>query len=443
MSKKNIIVVAIMDIMCQKIHFFLSMIIIGASLAIIGYFSLFSNISKLNRDECDKILTKGINGTGVMQVFSSSNSNSQKELIQNAYDSGIFEFVGVWEYAINAFPLPNELLQTRRSNMGYAADATPWVYVQKSVFGLHNIKFSQRINNTDENWNNPNRFGIYLGANYNGIPVGTTYVVDRYGESVEFEVLGIIKKGQMMMSSDVCAFGRADELTSLSILDDVIIMVYSGQPPLWVGTYSNGAYVAAGGHTLKEARDYLENRAKELDIDLESGYLSEGFRAEEIEENDLQRVDRELSGLIIVTCVLLCMCIICMEMLGNRRQYGIYYANGFSLKDLLEIQICQNIIRVLLPMIGAWFILSKYLEKLYDIPIFVGTEGSRSAMVASKMIEACSTYESGKLLAFWRNQTALPYMIIVGIALFILCTVIPVLIIGGKEPYELLKDTRG
>lgn len=94
-------------------------------------------------------------------------------------------------------------------------------------------------------------------------------------------------------------------------------------------------------------------------------------------------------------------------------------------------------------MIGAWFILSKYLEKLYDIPIFVGTEGSRSAMVAPKMIEACSTYESGKLLAFWRNQTALPYMIIVGIALFILCTVIPVLIIGGKEPYELLKDTRG
>ncbi len=443
MNKKNVILVAVMDIMCQKTRFFLSMIIIGVGLTIMGYFSLFSNISKLNRNECDKILTKGVNGTGVMQVFGSADGNSETELIKNAYDSGIFEFIGVWEYAINAFPLPDVFLEMRRSNNGFAADATPWIYVEKNVLGLHNIKFSQRIDSLDVNWNKTNWYGIYLGANYKGIPVGTTYVMDRYDESAEFEVLGIIKKGQMMMSSDVCAFGRADELTSLCILDDAIIMVYVGHPPAWVGTYCNGAYAAANGHTLKEARDYLENKAKELCVDLESGYLSNGFRAEEIEENDVQRVDRDLSRLIIVTCVLLCACIICMEMIGNRKQYGIYYANGFSLKDLLGIHICQNVIRVMLPLLGAWFALNKYLENFYDIPIFAGTESTGSAGVAEKMIKACYTYENGELVAFWRNQTALPFMIFMGLVLFIICTVIPMLIMGGKEPYELLKDTRG
>jgi len=439
MRIKNIILVAIMDIMCQKIRFFLSAMIIGVSLLIIGYLSFFSNIAKCNRDECDKLLARGINGTGMIQVFSTGNYN-ELELIQNAYDGGIFESIGVWQYAINAFPLPEELLQTRRLHKGFSADATPWVYIDKNVLELHNIKFSQRIVIPDENWDRSNWYGIYLGANYDGIPVGTTYVTDRFDESVEFEVLGIMKKGQMMMSSDVCAFGRADELSSLYVLDDVIIMVYTGMPPTWVGTYCNGAYTVANGYTLKEARSYLENRAKELNVDIETGYLSDGFQAEEIEERDLQKVDKDLSGLIIITCVLLCSCIICMEMIGNRKQYGIYYANGFSLKDLLQMHICQNLIRVLLPLVGAWFVLKKYIYELYDIPVFSGNLGAEQVLL---MIEDCTTYENIKMVDMWRYQTILPCMVFVAIILFILCTIIPTSILVGKEPYALLKDTRG
>lgn len=432
MSTKNTICIAIVDIMCQKTRFFLSILLIGISLGAIGYFSMFTNVSKYNKDECNRLLTRGIDGTGAMQVF----GEDLETLIKDAMDSGLFECIGTWESTVEGYSLPEELMGCRMANGGDPAEATKWVYIDRTAIGIHNLRFAQKIEIPEEKWSDPQWHGIYLGGSYSGIPVGAVYEIEKAGGYDTFEVIGILEKGQQFVSEGVMISGRAGRIDALELLDDAIIVPQGEHAPIWYWRNCNGGYTPAEGVSLDEARAYLEERTRELGLKLETGYLKDGFYAEEIEERDIQRVDRELNIVLFVTCLLICSCILFMQMIGDKKQLGIYFANGFTHSDIIWIYLWQGMLKVSISLIMSYIVIKNYFDIMYREMFDYGGIGP----VAIGESRRTSFH---KILSRWINHAALPGMICAAAIVLAVCMIIPILLLWRKVPAELLKDTRG
>ena len=432
MRTKNTIRMAITDIMCHKMRFFLSIVLIGISIGSIGYFYMVTNVSKYNREECDRLLSRGIDGTAVMQVF----GDHVDKLVTDAMNSGFFECIGTWESDVQGYPLPEELMKCRVSNGGDPAVATKWVYIDKTAVGIHNFQFTQKLDVSEEKWNDPQWHGIYLGGNYSGIAVGTIYEIEKIGGYETFEVIGVLKKGHQFVSEGVMIDGRAGWFDALEILDDAIIVPQGENAPIWYWRSCNGGYTPATGKTLDEARGFLEEKAKELGLKLETGYLKDGFYAEEIEQRDIQRVNQELNVVLFFSCLLICSCIIFMQMIEERQQLGILFALGFSRSDIIRIYIYHAFLKVSIALTLSYLCIRYYMKILYEEMFAYGGIGP----IAINQSKRLSFY---KMLDRWINHAALPEMLCAAVIIFIVCSAIPILLMRNKVPANLLKDMRG
>ena len=418
----NILRFAINEIMIKKVRFFLSTIIIGLSLLGIGYYYMFSNESNYHRYECDKALTKGIDGTGAMQVF--GDYEDQRRFKKEAMDGGKIEYIGTWLPLSSSNQLPEELIKQRQANGFTPSKHTVWYYMDRSALGAHNLEFAQLEEVSEEKWMNSEWNGVYLGYNYHGIPVGSIYEFTIFdGTKLNCEVVGILEKGDQIVSNLVMADGRGNGIYTMEYLDDAIIMperLYISDRPKGA---CNWVYTPANGVSLKEARTFLEEKAKELGLMIEIAYLSDGFLAEEIEQRDIRRIDQESYVILCVICMLICTCLQFMQVMEERKKLGILYANGFSGRDIIWMFIWRSIMQVIVAMIVAWLGLKKLGEGFFDMPT-----------VQANVIKSVNR---------WINVFALPKMICFGMIVFVICVSIPFLMIKDKSPAELLMDTRG
>lgn len=432
MNTKNTMRIAIAEIMCQKMRFFLSILLIGISLGAIGYFFMFTNVSKYNKEECDRLLSRGLEGTGAMQVF----GEPVEILIKEAMNSGLFECIGTWETAISGNLLPMELMERRIANGGNPAEATKWLYIDRTAVGIHVFRFAEKMEIPEEKWNDSKWHGIYLGGNYSGISLGTVFEIEKITGYDTFEVIGILEEGQMLVSESVMQEGRAGWIGALENLDDVIIVPQYGNAPAWYRRSSIGGYTPAKGVSMEDARSYLEKKARELGFRIEVGYLKDGFFAEEIEERDIQRVNKELNIVLFVTCLLICACILLMQMIGEKTRIGVFFAHGLGYGDIIRIYVWQGILKVLIAFGLAYLCIKKYFENVLAEVIYYGG-------ISSTAIKESEKHAIFKLLNRWITHAGLPRMIGAAIIVIAVCILIPVLLIRKKVPAELLKETRG
>lgn len=418
----NIFRLAINEIMMRKVRFFLSALIIGLSFLGIGYYYMFSNESNYHRYECDNALTKGIDGTGAMQVF--GDYEDQRKLKKEAMDSGVIEYIGTWLPLSSSNQLPEDLINQRQVNGFSPSRHTIWYYIDRSVLGAHNLEFAQSEEVSEEKWMEPEWNGVYLGYNYHGITVGSIYEFTIFdGTTLKCEVLGILEKGSQIVSNLVMSDGRGNGIYTMEYLDDAIIMpeqLYISDRPKGA---CNWAYTPADGVSMKEARSFLEEKAKELGLMVEIAYLSDGFLAEEIEQRDVRRIDQEACVMLCVICLLVCACLQFMQVMEERKKLGILYANGFSTMDIIWMFTWQSIIQIIVAMMAAWLGLKKLGEGFFNMPT-----------VQTNVIKAVN---------HWIGTMALPKMICFGIIVFVICVSIPFLMVKGKCPAELIKDNRG
>ena len=429
MKARYVVRLSIEDIMCQKSRFFLSVLLIGLSLFFIGYFQVFSFKSKVVKEECNELLTRGIDGTGLMRVVRDYDTYEAEELKRAALESGMVKGIGTWNSWADAGMLPEltqlqlsfpDVIPHTRTLLGPGNDYLHFCTIDRMAMDIYDFRFSEKEEVTEEKWKTPNWHGIYLGANFKGIPVGTVYREEQSdGEIQEYEVIGIMEKGQCMVSVEIMTFGKGNGVLSILQMDSLVIIVME-QGVSQIDRNSAWAYIPGDNVTLEEAQKYLKEKAKELGVGVEFGYLRDGFYADRIMMRDFSEVDEEIGNTLFWVCLLINCCIMVMLVTGSRKKLGIYYACGFSLRDILGIYLCQTILRVLVPLGLALLALERFCRQKY------------------------AEYQPFQVSVFrWLKKFAYPQMLLFAMILFVIFAMIPVYMVWRSKPADLIKDFRG
>lgn len=422
MRQNRIFCIAVSEILCRKTRFFLSVLLIGLSLLAIGFYYMFSNESQFHRNECDRALTKGIDGTGAMQVFGAY--EDQRKLKKEAMDSGMIKAIGTWLPLFSSNELPEELTGQMQANGVVPLKETALYYIDRSVMEVHNLRYEQQKEIPEEKWKDPEWHGIILGADYRGIPLGSVHELEIFdGTVLKCEVIGILSKGEQIVSNLVMADGRGNGIYTMENLDGAIIMpeeLYVSDRPK--GS-CNWAYIPVENVSLREAGTFLEEKAEEIGLTVEIAYLHDGFEAEEIDQRDTRRIDQEAYIVLCVISLMIGSCLQFMQVMEERKKLGILYANGFSVVDIVGIYAWQGILQIFIAFGLAWAGLKKIAVGYFDVPMMQGS-----------VI---------KSLNRWIHLMALPRMAGYGMIMLAVCILIPVFMIRKQCPAELLMDTRG
>ena len=418
MRLKNILRISVEMIMCQKIRFFLSAVLIGLCLFSMGYFFIFSSEGKLDKLECDRVLSKGISGTGIMQVHNPG-SLEARQLKVEAYGSGMFDGIGGWDSGTMYWILSNELVLNK-------TESTPkvgWVAMDKTAIGTCDLEFAKIMEVPEEKWKDPNWRGLYLGWDYHNIPLGTIYEDDyRMKELTRYEVIGILKKGQVYVTPEVIGCGEGNGIFSVESWDDVVIEIMEPFVSDGIAT-SAWAYTPKEGFSLKDCREYIEKKAEELGVTITFGNLEEGFYAQELKHRDQQRVEKEIIVMICLTCFLVSVCFLLTKIMGERKEWGIYYSCGFSNRDVTMIYIIQNILMVLIAGSMAFVGLKAYLRIELE---FFSVAARQIVLLGKRMI-----------------LFAIPCMACFTLTLVTVLTLIQVGMTWKVAPARLMTDPRG
>lgn len=417
MKARYIVRISIEDIMCQKSRFLLSILLIGLSLYFIGYFQVFSFKAKVVEEECNELLTGGIDGTGLLRVVKDYATWEAEELQRVALESGMVKSIGTWDYWEIGAGFP-ELTRLQCSFPDVIPDMRSWggqdclhlCTIDRTAIDIYKFRFSETEEVAEEKWRTPNWHGIYLGANFKGIPVGTVY----YSEDHEYEVIGIMEKGQCMVAPDVMCFGHGNGVFSVLQMDSLVVLVEKKtQNSAW-------AYISGDNVTLEEAQQYLKEKAEELGVSMEFAYLRDGFYAHRVLMRDFNEMDEEIGDTLFWACLLINCCIMVMLVIGSRKKLGIYYACGFSLRDILGMYLCQTMLRVLIPLGLTWLALEQSCRQKY------------------------SEYQPFQISVFrWLEKLAYPRMTLFAVMLFVIFAMIPVYMVWHSKPADLIKDSRG
>lgn len=420
MRLKNTLCISIENIMHQKARFFLSTVMIGLSMIGIGYFMMFSNVSKYVKDECDRVLAGGVDGTGVMKV--SDIVYEVKKLKEEAMASGKIECIGTWMSGDMFWVLSEDLVPEPYKNKD--GPKMFWVSIDRTMLGICNLRFYKKRDVPEEKWKDPDWYGIYLGWEYRHIPLGTVYKEDIMlpGITKEYEVIGILEKGQEFISDTVVLDGMGNGVYSVESWDNAVIVPMELYVSDRVMT-NYLLYTPKEGISMGEAKSYLEEKAKELGLRPYFFDLREGFYLEELNQQDYRRIEKELCVMLCVTCVLINVCLLIIQLIRDKKEMGIFYACGFSHRDVFAIYVWQSILKIMI----AWTVGFVGLKVLCQQSFNYHTDSPWKCPLGDR----------------WFHYRALPPMTGFAIVLIGTFILIQACMMHRSVPAELMKDSRG
>lgn len=420
MRLKNILYFTVDGIICRKVRFFWSTILIGLSMLGIGYFMMLSNNYKYIKNECNRVLKRGMPETGIMNVYEYDSYEARK-LKEEAMTSGKIESIGTWLSGESGM-VPSQDLILERARIGRSTIGK--VSIDRTMLGVCNIEFVEKADVPEEKWKDPNWRGMYLGGDYQGIPVGTVYELEwEKGKNIKYEVIGIMKKGCAFISSSVLTEGPGNGINSIESWDDAIL--FPMQLYVSDGTCTNYVlFTPAQGVSMKDAKAYLRGKAEELGLSISFIDLEEEFFSGELIMQDRNRIERELCMMLCVICILINVCYLVTQMMGDKRSIGIWFACGMMPKDIIIINVSRHIIQIIIAFFLGFFVIQKYCYLTYGGPY----------VKARQWKYLCDK---------WLWQRAFPQMLGFGAVLVMIYMIILIYVLYGAIPAKFMKNTRG
>ncbi|MBR4732128.1 MAG: hypothetical protein IK081_05095 [Lachnospiraceae bacterium] len=425
MNSKYVLRIALRHIIRPQNRFLFSVLMIGISIFCVGYYRLFLNDYEIVKRECNAVLTSGMAGTGLMRML----DYDKKEALQlkkEAMASGKIKGIGTWVFGGKIWEVDLAKIQHTFPDVFpdgggiYRDDIVMSCFIDRTALEICNLQFSRQVDIPEEKWKNPDWQGIYLGAEFKNIPLGTVYVeTSKGGHQKEYEVIGFLEKGQHILADEVKTLGEGNGSQSIVCLDGLVMIVMEpgvtdgNKDTAWIFNVSEGV-------GLDEARSFLEKRAKELNLSVDFASLQDGFVLQKIYNRDVEMVDRELYRTLLIVCLIVNLCIIIMRIISNKQIMGIYIAFGMTKTDVIRVWLFQIMAEFVAGTGCAWLVLKWYCNRQYS------NAGAYNQSIFR-----------------WLNGYALPEMLALSTILFFLSAVIPILIIQNSKPSELLLDNRG
>lgn len=236
-----------------------------------------------------------------------------------------------------------DFIEKNGTIIGWQEEVLPYYldicYLDKELFSLFGIA-------NDEKVMEDGIIPILVGKDYEGIlKVGDIYTDNNLG--CKYQVIGVLSEGIGIPNK--LLFGGED-----ICLDQKIVAAYDDRIDRynqWAASYMNSVYAVTDGSdkTLNAISEYAkqcELHPKVLSIEeLIDSYRQSNF--EFFMYNSL------FTGIALLSCFLAMVAISVIQIILNKREYGIYYANGISKRDVAHLIIVENGLREFIAFIIA------------------------------------------------------------------------------------------
>lgn len=368
-------------------------------------------------NNADKILREGIDGTGVIGIVNfSSDSEEIRRFRNEVYELEEVNAIGTATQQGYMYLGLDELsnLQSEYIDMeDNESQSVMGILVENTALSLCDLQMEGGEINYDKA-PEENCTYLYLGNNLKDIPVGTEYTVEiGTGENLKtlrFVVKGILKKGARFINRDL--FTQNGNFLAESCYTNLDSMVLASE---------NDSNINFWMYSINEGTDFDIVEAKINDIADKYGVQIYYGRASDI-TNERIKATKELNnaiikllGIVLLVSIVIMVCVQITAIFNNVSEYGILYANGYSMRQLCAMQIFENVIKMAVSLIAAIFIEKKLLLFSFN-----------------GMSDLTTVFYD-----IYYNYVIIK-MIVVSILIVILASIVPVIVLGKYKPIELI-----
>lgn len=207
---------------------------------------------------------------------------------------------------------------------------------------------------------------LYLGSEFHDIPIGTVYCNKDFSafssdeKNIKYIVKGYLAKGSKILSDKILTSRDLFNLHYGEILDDKIIM-FDTHPIAY------DTYFLTNGKSSDEVNAILDAISQENGVEIEKSNWLEVLR-EQKEENRI--LIKNISYFLVITtliCISVLLCNTLAEKMNNGNVIGIWYANGFSQKDVFLIEVLDSIFPIFFSAGLAIFFSYFVLQNQYNL----------------------------------------------------------------------------
>jgi hypothetical protein len=254
---------------------------------------------------------------------------------------------------------------------------------------------------------------LYLGSRLKGIAdVGDR--IEIYNQV--YVVAGFLEPGSIIADPYVKDVNKFSLYTTMP-LDYEVVNVYNDS---YYGTSDSFYFSVNDGYTYKDAKENLTILIEKMNVDAHISNISSVI---DNVEREMLPVNRYLLQILVVVGLTACIVLTCfqvMNILIQKSEFGILYSSGVGLKDMIIITFMEN----LLKFIGSMVVL---------VPFFT--------VVALKCFSIV-TYAAKCNIYQVLVHNVIGQVILIGVLIASISSILPVVLICGYSPVELMGDKR-
>ncbi len=322
------------------ILFTISFLLVGAVI----YFDEYSNYSK---NSCDRLLTYGIEQTGVLTAREFADDDLKKIVAELSAIEEMAVMTGI-ENGNYGFDASQSQIGDRLINQQHKffknrrGNTFECIRLNKDGWKLCDLKLVSGLP-PDEIQIGQDEYALYLGNHFSEIAIGTELKLNNGKKLV---VRGILKEGQMYTSKSLWTATNHIE-GSLLLLDPlgIIIKFDKDYPDIFSPIFFFSVDKESNWELVKEKIDAIFEK---YNATYTMARLDTVFDRMAVYSKRAMGLLHMLMLVVITSLVVIQTCTQMAEILQNQKEYGIFCANGMNFRQLSGIVFIKSVIAFVL-----------------------------------------------------------------------------------------------
>jgi len=334
-----------------------------------------------------------------------------KKCLQYMVDSKVVERAGSFssdmliadEAVLPLKNLQNEKWKDKPLEGYLSDDFVTWMVDDFSILG-DNLEMDKDVM---KRYPGEDNYLILLGDALREIPIGTVYESENQG--INYVVVGYLPKGYSFYREAVYSDDEFFNLDNTKNLDMSAVLLTQMDEP-----YCMGGMLYSSNGSSKEVRDKIIEIARQYHVELSVYSLDSILSRENRSAIALCKYAAPYILLMLSACCVIICAFYLIDIIGNQKKYGIYFAIGIGYRDIRKKLLIENGMRLLLAYAISLFWAYYTFAKLYEIK--------------SLTIQTRKILYSGAIIS---SLSCVMIMLVVGIA-------IPMGVLKKKLPVDLI-----
>lgn len=254
-------------------------------------------------------------------------------------------------------------------------------------------------------------YELILGSNFSNIPLGRIYTKTIDDDTRTYEVVGRLAENSYWLDPDIYYVIDTADLDANICLDNLVLLIDKTGVSSTEWTFLL-EYDASLDTFKQKIRDIEAKYNVSFEITTLETVLSERTQADQ----QYTKYMRRFFPVLVFSVIVMTLCIQITEILKRKRQFGVYFSCGISIREIRKIWMLTYFVKILISYCLACFFC------IYII---------KNSQLTDEMLK--------QEMAVFSHYTA-PKMGLLAILLYLLIIIVPANMISKMKPAELIKS---